>query len=129
MSVLPEKLPRCCRRHDDWVTLGEHLVADFPGIAVGDLLRDLVDARLTTERLGLDPAEALEIAELIVRHTSMLATGQLPDAARLDPQNHWARQAQAQMPTSTRTDPSDPALRLLSAPKGIADVVLDLDRA
>jgi hypothetical protein len=96
MSVQLEKLPRCCPRHDDWVTLGEHLAADFVGVAVGDLLHDLIDARVTTERLGLDQGEALDIAELMVRHKLMLATGQLPDVARLDPQNHSRRRAEAQ---------------------------------
>lgn len=96
MSVQLEKLPRCCPRHDDWVTLGEHLATDFPAVTVGALLHDLVDARVTTERLGLEPAEALDIAELMVRHKLMLATGQLPDGARLDPQNHSRRRTEAQ---------------------------------
>jgi hypothetical protein len=85
------RLPRCCHKHEDWATLGEHLTADFPTIPAGDVLRDLAEARWVTERFGLGPEDSLDISELIVRHQLMLLTGELPDVAHLDPQSHARR--------------------------------------
>ena len=83
-----EPLPRCCASHADWATLSQHLIDEFPGIPVGDLVREVGRAKDAVERVNLPNDEALEIGELIVRHQLMLRAGHLPDAARLDPERH-----------------------------------------
>jgi len=83
-----EPLPRCCPSHPDWATLSQHLVDEFPGIPIGDLVREVRRAKDAVERVDLPDDEALEIGELIVRHQLMLRAGHLPDAARLDPERH-----------------------------------------
>ena len=85
-KLLP--LPRCCDGHADWNCLAEHLCRDFPHVPQEDVLRDLVDARMVTERFAMPPDEALEAGELLVRYRLMLRIGEIPDVARTDPQNH-----------------------------------------
>lgn len=85
------RIARCCERHEDWNTLGEHLATDFPTVAVGDLLRVLTAARTAIEPFTLDEAEALDTVELITRQQLMLRTGQTVDVARLDPETHARR--------------------------------------
>lgn len=83
-----EPLPRCCRSHPDWATLSQHLVVEFPAVAIGDLVSEVRGAKDAVERVELPYAEALEIGELIVRHQLMVRAGQVRDAARLDPETH-----------------------------------------
>lgn len=84
-------LPRCCPKHADWRVLSEHLCADFPQVAQRQVVRDLVEARRITQTFGLDGVDALDIAELIVRYRALMASGEVDDVARLDPQPHLAR--------------------------------------
>lgn len=81
-------MQRCCPRHTDWSTLADHLCDDFATEAPERVLRCLLDARVLTDRMGLESADALETAELMARHTLMLSTGALVDSARTDPQTH-----------------------------------------
>jgi hypothetical protein len=84
---------RCCARHPDWAVLSEHLRADFPSIAPAEVVQLIADAQRITDRFRLEPADALEISELICRHQLMLLTGEIPDVAHLDPQIHRPRDA------------------------------------
>ena len=88
-------LPRCCDSHDDWRTLAEHLVDDFPDLPAGDVLRELANAKAAVMEFALDDAEAFSVAELMARHQLMLLTGQVQDIARLDPERHTRRPSSA----------------------------------
>lgn len=91
MNEPVERVTRCCERHPDWTTLGDHLCADFPAVLPGQVVRDLHEARSVTEAFGLNEPEALEVSELIVRYRLLLLTGEVADGARLDPQIHVGR--------------------------------------
>lgn len=78
----------CCTHHPDWATLTQHIVDQFPGIAIGDIVREVGRAKDAVEQVALADEEALEIGELIVRHQLMMRVGQTKEAARLDPERH-----------------------------------------
>src|SRR5438270_10933182 len=83
-----ERLPRCCAQHPDWATLSQHLVDEFPELAIGDVVREVGRAKAAVEHVGLDLADALTIGELIVRHQLLLLSGRVSEVARLDPERH-----------------------------------------
>ncbi|MGN6474491.1 MAG: hypothetical protein ACTHK4_12700 [Mycobacteriales bacterium] len=83
-----ERLPRCCAQHDSWQVLAEHLCIDFPAVSSDQVLRNILDVQAVSQRFDLDDREALDIGELVVRYRLMVATGQIPDVARTDPQTH-----------------------------------------
>ena len=83
-----EVLPRCCERHPDWPTLTQHVIDDFPGIPIGDVVREVGRAKDAVEQVSLPEDEALDIGELIVRHQLMMRAGLSKEAARLDPERH-----------------------------------------
>jgi hypothetical protein len=82
------QLARCCEAHDDWRVLAEHLVADFPSVAAGDVVRELTRAKDAVAAFALDEADAFAVAELMSRHQLLLLTGEARDIARLDPERH-----------------------------------------
>ena len=82
------KLQRCCERHDDWRLLAEHLVDGFPGLAAGDVLRELTRARDAVMAFSLDDADQFGVAELMTRHQLLMLSGEVRDIARLDPERH-----------------------------------------
>jgi hypothetical protein len=71
-------LPRCCPEHHDWATLARHLVDDFSEVPVLAVIRELRWARQAGRLFGLELADALDCAELIVRQRVLGATGRLP---------------------------------------------------
>ena len=77
---------RCCPTHSDWSTLAQHLIEEFPAARPAQVVREVRDARNIVTAVGLADDEALEVVEIIVRHRLKIATGQLDDVARLDPQ-------------------------------------------
>ena len=81
-------LPRCCAEHDDWRTLAEHLVEEYTSLAAGDVLRELARAKAAVVSFELDESDQLGVAELIARHQLMLASGDVREVARLDPERH-----------------------------------------
>lgn len=84
-------LPRCCPSHDDWRVLTEHLIADFPALPAGDVLRELAQAKAATGTFAVDEAQRLDVAELMARHQLLLLSGDTEDLARLDPEQHSRR--------------------------------------
>lgn len=82
------RLQRCCDSHDDWRTLAEHLVAGFPSVAAGDVLRELARARDAVVAFSLEGGEQFGVAELMTRHQLMLLSGTVREIARLDPERH-----------------------------------------
>ena len=82
------KLQRCCETHEDWRTLAEHLVDAFPGVAAGDVLRELGRSRDAVVAFALEEKEQLGVAELMTRHQLLLLSGEVRDIARLDPERH-----------------------------------------
>jgi hypothetical protein len=82
------RLPRCCEQHDDWRTLAEHLIDEFTSLAAGDVLRELARAKAAAAAFGLDESEQIGVGELMARHQLMLAAGEVPEVARLDPERH-----------------------------------------
>jgi len=88
ISGAAERLPRCCPTHPDWATLSQHLVDDFPDLALGDVVREVGRAKDAVDRVSLEPADAVAIGELIVRHQLLLLSGRAAEVARLDPERH-----------------------------------------
>ena len=82
------QMPRCCPRHDDWPTLSEHLLVEFPALDIVDVVHAVRDAKAAVLGVGLNGDEALEVGELIARHQLALRAGDRPDIARLDPERH-----------------------------------------
>ena len=83
-----EPLPRCCPNHDSWPLLSQHLLEEFPDVAVADLVREVRRAKDAVAAAGLDGPDALATGELIARHQLMLLAGHVSDIARLDPERH-----------------------------------------
>ena len=81
-------LGRCCPRHEDWPTLAEHLVADFPNASERDVLQELARAKSAVASFGMSDSEQLSVAELMARHQLLITTGKVADIARLDPERH-----------------------------------------
>ena len=82
-------LQRCCDQHDDWRILAEHLVGEFTSLAAGDVLRELARAKAAVVTFELDESDQLGVGELIARHQLMLASGDVREVARLDPERHF----------------------------------------
>jgi hypothetical protein len=79
---------RCCVGHDDWSTLTEHLLVDFSDLSDDQVVAQLLRARSAVQSFGLSIEEELHMGEVLARHQLMLLTGEIPDAARLDPEVH-----------------------------------------
>jgi len=62
--------------------LAQHLLTAYPEAAIGDVVGELRSARDAVSNKGLDDAEQLEVAELIVRHQLMMLTGRPPFTGR-----------------------------------------------
>jgi hypothetical protein len=87
-AVDPDRMQRCCDSHADWQELTEHLLADYADVARDQVIDQVARARAAVQTFGLDSAEQIAMAEVLARHQLMLLTGQVPDAARLDPEVH-----------------------------------------
>jgi hypothetical protein len=83
-----ERLPRCCPNHPDWPTLAQHLVDEFPELAIGDIVREMRRAKDAVDHVSLSLDEALTVGELIARHQLLMLSGRLAEVARLDPERH-----------------------------------------
>jgi len=83
-----DRLPRCCASHPDWPTLSEHLLLEFPEVAVTDVICEVRRAKDAAEHVHLPEQEALQIGELIARHQLLMRSGRLAEVARLDPEQH-----------------------------------------
>lgn len=83
-----EPLPRCCPDHSDWTTLSQHLVDEFPEVAIGDIVREVRRAKDAVEHVSLDATDALITGELIARHQLSMLAGRIAEVARLDPERH-----------------------------------------
>jgi hypothetical protein len=90
---LAQPLQRCCPKHDDWPTLSQHMLVDFPELGIEEVLREVRRARDAVVQTGMTGAEALDTAELIARHQLLMLTGRIEDIARLNPERHTRRQA------------------------------------
>ena len=69
-------LQRCCLTHYDWTTLARHLLDDFGGVPSRSIVDELRQAKRAGDFFHLDPADALDCAELIVRYRVASATEQ-----------------------------------------------------
>jgi hypothetical protein len=76
------RIPRCCAVHDDWPILAQHLLDDFPTVAIREVIRALHKARTIVDTLGLDPSDSLLVAELMARHRLMVPPAVRPDPRR-----------------------------------------------
>jgi hypothetical protein len=79
---------KCCDTHDGWGDLAEHLITLFPDVRAGEVVDVLQRARDAAEEFGLPEDERLQTVEIMVRYQLMQLSGQMPTAARLDPENH-----------------------------------------
>lgn len=84
----PAPMRRCCADHGDWSTLTEHLLADFSDLTDDQVVAQVLRARSAVQAFGLSVEEELQMGEVLARHQLMLLTGEVPDAARLDPEVH-----------------------------------------
>lgn len=87
----PLPMPRCCDTHCDWTELAEHLIDRFPEVPAAAVIRQVTLAKTAVDNFGLPLRDQLETGEVIARHGLLLSTGQLADAARLDPETHTRR--------------------------------------
>jgi hypothetical protein len=88
LPAADDTVPRCCEHHPDWATLTQHVIDDFPGIPIGDVVREVRRAKDAVDQVALTEDESMEIGELIVRHQLMMRAGLTREAARLDPETH-----------------------------------------
>jgi len=74
-------LERCCPAHDDWAGLARHLIIDFSSVPSRTVVDELRQAQSASRFFGLDLADALDCAELMVRYRVLIATGAHPSPA------------------------------------------------
>jgi len=74
-------LARCCPVHDDWAGLARHLLVDFSSVPSRTVVDELRQAQSASRFFGLDLADALHCAELMVRYRVLIATGSHPSPA------------------------------------------------
>lgn len=79
--VTTAQVARCCSTHRDWADLARHLLADFADVPTRSIIDELARARRAGDFFELEGADALDCAELIVRHRVLSATGHAPTAA------------------------------------------------
>lgn len=79
----------------NWSAICEQLITAFPQVPVGEVILEVARARSGVSLFGLEEPEQLTAVEAMARHGLMLATGQLEDVARLDPQRHGRRRSTA----------------------------------
>lgn len=89
------RIPRCCPHHRDWASLTRHLVSDFSDVPARTIVGELAHARHASELFQLEGADALDCAELIVRHRVLNATGclRVSPSANIAPIENAARVA------------------------------------
>lgn len=87
-AVDQDRVRRCCDGHDSWQKLTEHLFSDYSDVPADQVVGQVARAQSAVNTFGIDTAEQLDMAEVLVRHQLMLLTGEVPDAARLDPEVH-----------------------------------------
>jgi hypothetical protein len=68
-------IPRCCAAHPDWPTLVQHLLNDFPNATIGEVVRQVRQARAQVAHLGLADHDGRLMAELVARQR-LLGHGQ-----------------------------------------------------
>lgn len=78
-------IPRCCPAHRDWVSLAQHLLADFSDVPPRAIIDELAQAKNASEFFHLEHADALDCAELIVRHRVLIATCRMPSTTSTAP--------------------------------------------
>lgn len=76
--------------HPDWAVLAAHLIDAYPDVAPAVIASEVSFARRAVLTVKLADDEML-VGELIAHYRILVRLGQLPDAARLDPQVHAPR--------------------------------------
>jgi len=74
-------LQRCCPVHSDWAGLARHLITDFSNVPSRTVVAELQQAQSASRFFGLDLADALHCAELMVRYRVLVATDFYPLSA------------------------------------------------
>ena len=74
-------LQRCCPAHSDWAGLARHLIIDFSSVPSRTVVDELWQAQSASRFFGLDLADALHCAELMVRYRVLIATNSHPSPA------------------------------------------------
>jgi hypothetical protein len=90
---MPEPIPtpRCCDCHDGWAELAQHLIDLFPAMRAQEVMDVVLRSRRSVEDFGLPISEHLQTVEIMARYQLMQLTGQVPDNARLKPEEHARR--------------------------------------
>jgi hypothetical protein len=82
---------RCCPSHNGWAELSRHLIGRFPAMRAAEVMDVIVRSRASVEAFGLPEDEHLQTVEIMSRYQLMQLCGQLPDNARLKPEDHAGR--------------------------------------
>jgi hypothetical protein len=83
--------PRCCPSHDGWAELAQHLIDLFPTMRAAEVMDVIMRSRASVEAFGLPENEHLQTVEIMSRYQLMQLCGQVPDNARLKPEDHSGR--------------------------------------
>jgi hypothetical protein len=78
-------IQRCCPTHRDWVSLAGHLISDYSHVPCRVVVAELRQAQHAAAFFGLESADALDCAELMVRYRFLVATSQQPSSAPRTP--------------------------------------------
>jgi len=81
---LPTRL-YAVRRVAEWMTLAQHLLADFSDVPSNSIIDELAQAKGAIEFFQLDHPDALDCAEMIVRHRVLNATSGTPSSSTRTP--------------------------------------------
>jgi hypothetical protein len=87
----PIPTPRCCPSHDGWAELSQHLIDLFPTMRAAEVMDVILRSRDSVVAFGLPENEHLQTVEIMSRYQLMQLCGQVPDNARLKPEDHSGR--------------------------------------
>jgi hypothetical protein len=94
-SFLHKPLPASDDDDADWPALCTALAQQFPAVPAQTVMVEVARAKQSVSLFGLAPDDEIEIARRIAWNSLMILTGEVPDAARLDPESHLGRQRRA----------------------------------
>jgi hypothetical protein len=80
---------------EDWPQLCASLEAHFSTLPGQTVVVEVARAKQSVSLFGLSPQDELEMGRRIAWNSLLILTGEVPDAARLDPESHLRRRHSA----------------------------------
>jgi hypothetical protein len=80
---------------EDWPQLCASLIQRFASVPTQTVVVEVARAKHSVSLFGLSPQDELEMGRRIAWNSLMILTGEVPDAARLDPESHLGRRQAA----------------------------------